>query len=38
LNDKLADAYYKGVSDDEALNILPNEIKPLYKEFLEKRK
>jgi hypothetical protein len=30
-------AYYKGASFDEALDIMPSDIKPFYKEFLRKQ-
>jgi hypothetical protein len=34
----LADAYYKGASIDKALGVLPSEVRPLYKEFWDKKK
>lgn len=37
LNKKLAMAYYKGASFDEALDIMPSDIKPFYREFLRKQ-
>jgi hypothetical protein len=37
LNNELANAYYRGASFDEAINMLPSDIKPLYREFLQKQ-
>jgi hypothetical protein len=37
LNKNLANAYYKGASFDEVIEMLPSDIKPLYKEFLRKQ-